>query len=46
MVVGEHDPDDGHAGTVALTWVPAPGELRTVSVPPASATRVRIPRRP
>ena len=33
-------------GTVALTWVPAPGELRTVSVPPASATRVRIPRRP
>src|ERR1700722_10403502 len=46
VVVGQQHADGGHAGTVALTWVPAPGALRTASLPPASATRVRIPRRP
>jgi DNA-binding transcriptional LysR family regulator len=44
VVVGQQDPD--HAGTIALTRVPAPGALSTVSVPPASLTRVRIPSSP
>src|SRR5262249_20703321 len=53
VIVGEQDPDRSaiavrlaHAGTRTSTVVPAPGALRTVSAPPASATLARMPLRP
>ena len=44
VVIGEQDPD--HAGSSARTRVPAPGALRTSTLPPAWPSRSRMPRSP